>query len=490
MAEERLEEIRQSRLQKRQLLIDAGQVPYPSEVKRTHITTQALSDFDKLTEDGTPITLAGRLTGLRSHGGVVFMDLTDGEGALQLQLTKSDVPVEIFDRIGTADVGDFIQAVGSLTKTQRGVPTLNIKEWHIISKSIRPLPSAHYGLKDKESRFRRREVDFLINPEARELVLVRSKVIAWLRNAFIKEGFLEVETPILQPIAGGTTATPFTTHHEALDSDLYLRIAPELYLKRLLVGGFERVFEIGRNFRNEGVDREHNPEFTMLEAYWSYVDYEDLMDFLEKTLSQLVRDIAGKEPIPRGDSMLDFSTPWKRERYVDIVSQAIGFDILEEKDLAKYEEVLKERGLELPAVRTYPKLVDEFYKEVVRPTLVQPTFIYDFPVEIEPLAKQNATDPRVVERFQLVIAGTELLKAYSELNDPVIQLQRFEEQQAARAAGDKEIGEVDTDYVEAMEYGMPPAAGVGIGIDRLVWLITNAGTLRDTIAFPLLKTER
>lgn len=214
------------------------------------------------------------------------------------------------------------------------------------------------------------------------------------------------------------------------------------------------------------------------------------MDFLEKTLSQLVGDIAKKEPIPRGDSMLDFSTPWKRERYVDIVSQAIGFDILEEKDLAKYEAVLKKRGLEVPAVRTYPKLVDEFYKEVVRPTLVQPTFIYDFPVEIEPLAKQNATDPRVVERFQLVIAGTELLKAYSELNDPVIQLQRFEEQQAARAAGDKEISEVDTDYVEAMEYGMPPAAGVGIGIDRLVWLISNAGTLRDTIAFPLLRPEQ
>ncbi|MDP3997504.1 MAG: lysine--tRNA ligase [bacterium] len=489
MANERLEEIRKGRLKKRADLIADGVAPYPAEVKRTHTAQEALDDFDNLTKEETPITLAGRLTAVREHGSVIFWDLTDATGKIQLQLSREDVPKEIFAKAGEADTGDFIEAAGKLITTQRGMPTLLVAEWHMLSKSIRPLPSDWYGFKDKESRYRIRAVDFLMNDEARSVIVTRSKVIDWLREQMKQEGFLDVETPILQPMAGGATAAPFVTHHETLDEDLYLRIAPELYLKRLLVGGFEKVFEVGRNFRNEGIDREHNPEFTMLEYYWAYADYEDLMDFTEKLLTNLVRAINGNEDVKRGGETVSFAQPWKRLRYVDAVSDKIGIDILAEKDTTIYEDKFKELGLELPAVRTYAKLVDELFKELIRPTLINPTIVYDYPYELVPLAKQNLTDPRIVEMFQLVVYGAEVVKAYTELNDPVVQKERFEAQQEAREAGDKEIAQVDDNYIETMEYGMPPAAGCGIGIDRLVWLITGAPTVRDTIAFPILRTK-
>lgn len=487
MAQDRLQEIRQNRLRKRADLIQRGEVPYPAEAKRTHTVMAALADFDKLNHDQTPITLAGRLTALRRHGQLAFADLADASGSIQLQVSESAVPADIFARLNDIDIGDFIEAAGTLTRTQRGTPTLQIKEFHLLSKSLRPLPSNWFGLKDPETRFREREVDLLINKQAREAVRLRGALTNWLRQKYTEAGYLEVETPMLQPIAGGTTATPFQTHHEALNTDLFLRVAPELYLKRLVVGGFEKVFEIGRNFRNEGVDREHNPEFTMLEAYWAYADYEDLMEFCEELLNGCVRYFRDSEDLPHHGDVISWTRPFERVRFVDAVSEAIGFDILAEKDLKIYEKKFRELNLPVPAVKTYAKFVDEFYKETIRPKLARPTILYDFPVEIEPLAKQNATDPRIVERFQLVVVGTELLKAYSELNDPVVQHQRFEEQQAAREAGDKEISEVDNDYVRALEYGMPPAAGVGLGIDRLLWLLTDAPALRDVMAFPLLK---
>jgi lysyl-tRNA synthetase class 2 len=489
MAEERLEEIRAHRLRKREELLAAGIPAYPAEARRTHTIAAAHHQFDQLSTETAPVVLVGRLTALRGHGGVTFADLQDSSGAIQLQITREDVSPELYGRLGNTDIGDFIQAAGKLIRTARGVETLLVSEFQPLAKSIRPLPSAWYGMKDHETRFRQREVDLLLNQEARDVLVLRSKVISWLRSYLLQKDFLEVETPILQPIPGGTLAQPFTTHHNALDIDLYLRIAPELYLKRLVVGGFEKVFEIGRNFRNEGIDREHNPEFTMLEFYWAYADYEDLMDVTDGLLQNICVDLLGSKEVSWQEQTLVFTSPLPRQRYIDIVSERVGFDILAQKDPAAYEAVLQQEGIELPAVRTYAKLVDEVYKSLVRPHIIQPTILYDYPIELVPLGKQNLTDVRVAEMFQVVVAGMEIIKAYTELNDPVIQRQRFEEQQAARDAGDSEAQTMDESYLRALEYGMPPTAGYGLGVDRLVAILSNSANLRDTIAFPLLKPE-
>lgn len=489
MAEERLEEIRAARMAQRARLLAAGQTPYPAEVRRTHTVHELHDQFAALVEEKKPLTVAGRVMSVRHHGGVTFLDMRDESGQLQLQVSRDGIPADIYARIKEFDTGDFIEAAGHLTLTQRGVKTLLVTEAHILSKSIRPLPSTWFGLKDTELRFRQREVDFLLNDKAREGIRQRSRIIEWLRQYLIRQGFLEVETPILQPVAGGATATPFTTHHGSLDMSLYLRIAPELYLKRLLVGGFERVFEVGRNFRNEGIDRDHNPEFTGLEFYLAYADYEDLMDFTEKMLASLVSELFGSDTVSAGTHQISFAGPFQRLRYIDALNDVTGFDILEEKDPQTYETFLKEKGIELPNVVSYPKLVDELYKNLLRPKLLQPTLLFDYPTELVPLAKRNATDPRVAEKFQLVINGTELINAYTELNDPVEQRARFEEQMQARAAGDTEAQAIDEPYLRALEYGMPPAAGWGLGVDRLVALLTGVSHVRDTIAFPLLKPE-
>ncbi|MEX2054758.1 MAG: lysine--tRNA ligase, partial [Candidatus Andersenbacteria bacterium] len=486
--EERLEEIRELRLQKREALLAQQAVPYPSEARRTHTIAEIIATAETLIADVTPIVAVGRVMSIRSHGSVVFLDLKDASGQLQLQLTRDTVSSEMFDRLATTDAGDFIQAAGKLSTTTRGITTLLIGEFHIISKSIRPLPSTWFGLKDHETRYRHREVDVLLNPTTRETMAVRSHVTQELRTRLLKRGYSEVETPILQPLSGGATAAPFTTHHEALAMPLYLRIAPELYLKRLLVGGFEKVFEIGRNFRNEGIDREHNPEFTMLELYWAYADYEDLMDFTEEFLWEIVTAVKNEE-VKQGDITLSFARPWQRQRFVEVVSKAIDFDILTDQNPATYIELFNERGLELPVVQTYSKLIDDLYKKLVRPTIIQPTLLYDYPIELAPLAKRSQTDPRLAEKFQLVVNGTEIVNAYSELNDPVEQRQRFVEQQEALLAGDKEAHQIDEAYLRALEYGMPPAAGWGLGVDRLVAILADAPTLRDTIAFPLLRPE-
>ena len=345
-------------------------------------------------------------------------------------------------------------------------------------------------LNDDEKRYRQRELDLLINKKNRDVLILRGKILSWLRAELTKEGYLEVETPILQQLAGGATARPFKTHHNALDMDLYLRIAPELYLKRLLVAGFEKVFDMGRCFRNEGVDREHNPEFTMCELYWAYADYEDLIELTEKMLTKMVREVTGNEEVMCGETTISFAVPWKRIRFIDLMNEELGFDILEEKDTSKYVKILKEKGLEVPKVETYAKMVDELYKELVRPKLIQPTILYDYPTELAPLAKQNATDKRVAEKFQLLIKGMEVVNAYTEQNDPVEQRSKFEEQQEDRKKGDDEVGDIDEDYIRALEHGMPPAAGWGLGIDRLVSVLGDAHNVRDTIAFPLLRSEK
>ena len=487
MAEKRLHEIRDARLMKRQGVIDSGGDPYPAEARRTHTTAQVMDAFEQLRADTQPIIMAGRVIGLRRHGGVMFLDLSDAYGKMQLQMTANDVGEEAYTQAENIDVGDFLQAAGKAIKTQRGVKTLLLTEWHWLSKSIRPLPDKWHGLKDAEKRYRRRELDLLLNDEARMPIVVKSEVIDWTRKYLKERGFLEVETPILQPQAGGAAALPFATHHNSLDTDLYLRISPELYLKRLLVGGLEKVFELGRNFRNEGMDREHNPEFTMCEFYWAYADYEDLMDFSEDMISVMVKSMTGRSKINYRGQELDFSPRWSRVKYVDLMEEHLGIDILEKKNTTDYLAIFEKRGLEIPKVRTYGKLVDELYKEVVRPILVQPTLIYDYPAELFPLAKTKAQDRRVAEVMQILVSGTELVKAYTELNDPVEQRARFEVQQDDRAKGDVEAAEVDEDYLQAMEYGMPPAAGWGMGIDRMTSIIADAPSVRDTITFPLLR---
>lgn len=489
MAEERLEEIRQARLKKRADLLATGVVPYPAEARRTHALEETNREFEMLLADETPVVLAGRVIAKRLHGGVAFVDLKDTTAVFQVQFSKDVLAAELFDRLELLDAGDWIEVAGRVMKTQRGVKTLLANEWHFLSKSIRPLPDTWFGLKDHETRFRQREVDFWLHDEVREKFVTRSRVISWLRTYLTGQGYLEVETPVLQTIAGGAAARPFVTHHNALDIELFLRIAPELYLKRLLVGGYEKVFEIARNFRNEGIDRQHNPEFTMLELYWAYADYEDLMDFTEELFEKLVRELFDTSEITWQGQTLSFERPLKRVRYVDLVSEKLGVNIVEEKEPGMYEELFKKQRLAVPEVTTYAKLVDELYKELIRPQLIAPTLIYDYPTELQPLAKQKYSEPGIAEQFQLVVGGMEIVKAYSEQNDPVEQRARFEEQQAARAEGDDEAPLIDEGYVRALEYGMPPAAGWGLGIDRLIMLLTDVAALRDTIAFPLLRPE-
>lgn len=485
MAEQRLSEIRAARLAKREALLAAGSVPYPSEARRTHRAADWHAQFSELLANQTPITVAGRVMALRHHGRLVFADLTDQTGTIQLQLTADSLPAESFAQISLLDLGDFLQAAGHAVFSERGAPTLAVREWHLLAKSIRPLPRGHFGFKDTEQRLRQREIDFLLNPRAADVLRLRSRVLACLRERLGKDGYLEIETPLLQPMAGGAAAQPFTTHHQALNLDLYLRIAPELYLKRLLVGGFEKVFELGRVFRNEGVDRDHSPEFTLCELYWAYADYEDLMDYSEQLLDDLAHMVLTEESDREKRDM--FRLPWSRVRFTDTLSELVGFDVLDEIKPERYVAVHEKRGLQLPKVCTYSKLLDNLYKELVRPTLTAPTILYDYPAATSPLAKRSTSDPRLVERFQCVAKGVELVNAYTELNDPVEQRERFAEQASARAAGDAEATETDEAFLTALEYGMPPAAGWGLGVDRLVALLAGCDAIKDTLAFPLLK---
>ncbi|MBI4022284.1 MAG: lysine--tRNA ligase [Candidatus Andersenbacteria bacterium] len=487
MAQRRLGEVRAARLAKRAALVASGQVLYPSEARRTHRAADWHKQFVNLVAENTPVTVAGRVTGVRRHGRIVFVNVADPTGSVQLYMSADEVPSEIFTQLDYLDAGDFIQAAGSAGKTKRGTPTLVVREWHLLSKSIRPLPGRHFGLKDTEARLRQREVDLLLNPASAAVLHVRSRVTGWLRGRLSSDGYLEVETPILQATVGGAWAEPFTTHHKALGLDLHLRIAPELYLKRLLVGGFEKVFELGRVFRNEGIDRDHNPEFTMCELYWAYADYEDLMDYTEQLLAALVADVHTSDTLVYQREELMFTPPWPRVRYIDRMRQELGFDILAKKEPERYVAEFAKRRLAVPAVSSYVKLLDGLYKELVRPTFEQPTIVYDYPLEMAPLAKRSTQDERVAEQFQVIAAGVELIKAYTELNDPVEQRERFAQQKAARLAGDAEIAETDETYLQALELGMPPAAGLGLGVDRLVALLAGCSSIRETVAFPLLK---
>lgn len=478
------------RRQKLDALSQAGINPYPATSHRIAACADVLENFDAWQAENRNCTVAGRLMTTRLHGALMFADLRDATESIQILLKQDVLKEEVFVRFrDTVDPGDIVEATGMLFTTQRGQKTLLVSEWRMLAKALRPLPEKWHGLQDVETRFREREMDLIANPEVRAIFRTRSRIIRCLRRVLEDEGFEEVETPMLQAIPGGATAHPFRTHHRALDVDLYLRIAPELYLKRLIVGGYEKVFEIGRQFRNEGIDWSHNPEFTSLEFYWAYQDYRGLMDFTETLIRRVITEVNSSLQVAYKGSKIDFSDAWPRITFRQAIREACGIDI---GTLNKDELVaaMKERGIESDYANGHlGKLYDDLYKDTVRSRQIQPCFIIDYPIEMEPLAKKCDDDPRYVQRFQLIAGTMELLKAYSELNDPIDQLERFKAQQALRENGDDEAQHIDTAFITALEHGLPPTAGWGMGIDRFVCLLTDVSHVKEVILFPTLRPE-
>jgi lysyl-tRNA synthetase class 2 len=443
------------------------------------------------------VQVAGRVMSIRHHGKSCFANLLDHTGTVQLY-ARADVLGEAYAGFTDLDVADFVGVTGDLMRTRTGELTVQVKTWTFLSKSVRPLPEKWHGLKDVETRYRQRYVDLLVNPGVRDVFRLRSRLIQGVRAFLDARGFLEVETPVMQPIPGGAAARPFATHHNALDIPLFLRIALELHLKRLVVGGFDRVYELGRIFRNEGVSTQHNPEFTMLEFYQAYADYGDLMELTEALFADLARTLTGGLALTYQEERIDLTPPWRRLRYLEAVAETLGVGRDELRDRERVRGAAREaaggRGLDAgawgwgaatPAYQMWKDVFETF----VEPTLVQPTFVIDFPTELSPLARQKRDDPSLVDRFELFISRMEVANAYSELNDPFEQRLRFEQQLAAREAGDDEAHPLDEDYIRALEYGLPPTAGEGIGIDRLVMLFADRASIRDVILFPLLRPE-
>jgi lysyl-tRNA synthetase, class II len=437
-----------------------GVVPI-SEVHREHDALEPGQETD------AAYRVAGRMTARRGHGGAAFLDLTDRSGKLQLQAKRDVLGGESFDLLTSLDVGDLIGVDGTAFKSRRGELTLLVREWTLLAKSLREVPKEYFGIKDIETRYRHREVDLLANEDSRELFILRSKVVRAMRRWLDDRGFLEVETPILQPLYGGALARPFTTRYNALDRDFFLRIADELYLKRLIVGGLERVYEIGKDFRNEGLSPKHNPEFTMLEWYEAYADYEDIATRLEELIAHVATEVGYDGPI-------DFTPPWKRVTLREAIKQKTGVDIAGDE--------------ELPGEGTWAKRVDGLLSKQVEPDLANPTFILDYPKELSPFAKDHRSEPGLVERFECFAAGIEFANAFTELNDPDEQRARFEQQRADQAAGDEETQPFDEDYIFALEHGMPPTGGIGIGIDRLVMILSGRESIREVVLFPALRS--
>jgi lysyl-tRNA synthetase class 2 len=427
--------------------------------------------------------VAGRLAARRGHGGAAFLDLVDRSGRLQLHARRDVLGEESFERLLSLDLGDLLGVDGTAFKSRRGELTLAVSGWTLLAKSLRAPPEKFHGLEDLETRYRRRELDLTANEDTRELFIMRSKMISAMRRWFDDRGFLEVETPILQPLYGGALARPFVTHYHALHHDFYLRIATELYLKRLIVGGLEKVYEIGKDFRNEGISHKHSPEFTMLEWYEAYADYEDLA----RELEELVAFAAGEAGY-RGE--LDFSPPWRRLTLREAIRERTGIDVIEDRDRESLLARARERGIELPVEESWPALVDELLAKHVEPELVQPTFIFDYPVELSPFAKAHRSEPGLVERWEPFCRGIEFGNAFTELNDPDEQRARFEAQASLMREGDAGTQPYDEDFIRALEYGMPPTGGVGVGIDRLVMILTGTTSIREVILFPAMRGDR
>jgi lysyl-tRNA synthetase class 2 len=425
---------------------------------------------------------------LRTHGKAVFANIEDISGRVQIYIKSNKVGEDAFKFFSKMGIGDILGVSGLIFKTRTGEITVFVEEFVLLCKSIRSLPEKWHGLKDVEIRYRKRYLDLMVNPSVREIFIKRSKVVQSIRNFLDNRGFLEVETPIMQPIPGGATARPFITHHNALHRDFYLRIAPELYLKRLLVGGLEKVYELSRNFRNEGISTKHNPEFTMLELYEAYGDYHSMMQITEELILFILKNVLGNLEIEYQGNKIDFTPPWKRISMYKAIEEAVGIraDKISQKDFSK---VVKEYNLNLKGNINRGEIINGLFEKFVEPTLIQPTFVIDYPLELSPLSKQNKANPELVDRFELFVSSMELVNAFTELNDPAEQERRFGEQVAKKEAGDMESHFMDKDYVEALEYGMPPAGGLGIGIDRLMMLLTNSDSIKEVILFPQLKSK-
>jgi lysyl-tRNA synthetase class 2 len=479
---------REQRAAKVARLRELGVVPYAYRFERTCTVAQAIAREGELAPAETPVSLAGRLMALRGHGHTSFGHVKDASGKIQIYIRDDEVPPRDFEIFRLLDVGDIVGVTGPLFRTKTGELTVRVKSFEVLSKALNPLPEKWHGLQDKELRYRRRYVDLIVNDDVFATFVMRSRIVETVRRHLLANGFLEVETPVLQPIYGGALARPFVTHHNTLDVDLYLRIADELYLKRLIVGGMERVFEFSKDFRNEGMDRSHNPEFTMLECYAAYWDYTDMMRFVEDLFVLLAREIVGGAEIAYGEHAIDLAPPWRRLAYFDGLREATGRD-LREADAAALKKIAVERNLDVEGASSRGDFLDILFGELVEPGLIQPTFVMDYPVEISPLAKRHRTEPGLVERFEPYIAGYEVGNAFSELNDPVDQRERFEAIAKLWDGGARETHPVDEDYVRALEYGMPPTGGLGIGIDRLVMLLTNSPSIRDVILFPQMRPE-
>jgi len=477
------------RKKKLELLKNSGINPYPSDSKRTLKSAAALLGFNKLKKK--EIVLSGRIIARRGHGGMSFVDMEDESGKIQVALKKDSLGEKDFTLfVDTVERGDFVEFKGTLFLTRAGEKTLEVKKWRMLAKALRPLPEKWKGLKNEELRYRKRYLDLIINKDTRERFGKRSHFITLLRNFLLEKDFLEVETPILQQMAGGAIAKPFKTRHNALGQDFYLRIAPELYLKRLIVGGFEKVFEFSRNFRNEGISPQHNPDFTMLEFYMAYCDYEKLMRFTEEMLKKIIPKINGSFEVKYQGKIFDFKPPFKRVSFSDLVKKELGIDVSNLKR-SELEQIIKKNKLEIGKISSLSdaKLLDEIYKKLIRPNLHGPLFLIDYPKEMIPLAKEKDSDPKKIATFQLVVDGWEIIKAYNELNDPEEQSKRFLEQEKSKKKGDEEAHSFDEDYIEALSYGMPPTAGWGMGIDRFLVILLDQKNIRDVILFPLRRKK-
>lgn len=491
---EQLTDQEQVRREKLAAYYEQGIDPFGGKFERSHLAKDLHEEFgesskEDLAELNKEVTLAGRMMTKRGKGKVGFAHIQDVSDQIQLYVRKDEIGEEAYEIYKTVDIGDIVGVTGIVFKTNVGELSIQVTKFTLLAKSLRPLPEKYHGLQDIELRYRKRYLDLITNEESRETFILRSKIIQAMRQYLNGKGFLEVETPMLHTIPGGATARPFETHHNALDMDLYMRIAIELHLKRLIVGGLEKVYEIGRVFRNEGISTRHNPEFTMIELYEAYADYEDIMELTENLVAHIAEEVHGSTTVAYGEVDVDLAPRWKRIHMVDAIKEHTGVDFWPETTDEEARELAKEHNIQITDMMTYGHIVNEFFEQVVEEKLIQPTFIYGHPVEISPLAKKNVEDERFTDRFELFIVGREHANAFTELNDPIDQRARFEAQVAERDAGNDEAHLMDEDFIEALEYGMPPTGGLGIGIDRLVMLLTNAPSIRDVLLFPQMRTK-
>lgn len=485
--EEDINKLMQVRMDKLKELQANGKDPFEiTKYDRTEFSQDIKDNYEQY--EGKDVSVAGRIMAKRIMGKASFCTIQDSKGKIQSYVSINDLGEESYKAFKTFDIGDIIGLKGFVFKTRTEEISIHAKEVVLLTKSLRDLPEKFHGLKDIDLRYRQRYVDLIVNPEVKETFLLRSKILKEIKNFLDNENYLEVDTPILNTIAGGAAARPFITHHNTLDLDMYLRIANELYLKRLIVGGFDRVYEMGRMFRNEGMDIKHNPEFTNMELYAAYQDYNDMMNITENMIRTVSQKVLGTEKINYQGTDIDLESPWRRVTMIDAIKEVTGVDFNKINTDEEALKIAKEKGIEVEeSKKTRGYIINNFFEEFVEETLIQPTFIYDYPVEISPLTKRKPSDKRLVERFEVFIGGREYGNAYSELNDPIDQKERFLDQLKQREAGDEEANMMDDDFVMALEYGMPPTGGLGIGVDRLVMLLTDSASIRDVILFPTMK---